>query len=75
MAAGLLVLLVAGSAAAQNVSVSYLEGDARVGGGAAWRELSIGDRLPAEAVLRVGESSYVELATAGVAILLSQPGT
>jgi hypothetical protein len=63
-AATLLVLcflLSAAGAPAQGVSVSYLEGNAGVGGGTAWRELSIGDPVPADAILRVEEHAYLEL--------------
>ncbi len=71
----LMVLAAALPAAAQVPSVSYLEGAVSLHAGSAWRDLSIGDSIPADSTLRVALHAYVELSAGSLRITLSQPGT
>jgi tetratricopeptide (TPR) repeat protein len=43
--------------------------------GSSWEALSIGDRLSAQATIRLGEGDYVELKGTGSKVVLSQKGT
>ena len=63
------------SAGAQDLSVSYAEGDAQVQKGSSLVALSIGDRLSLQATIRLSDNAYVELKRANSKIVLSQKGT
>jgi tetratricopeptide (TPR) repeat protein len=71
----LLVVSAAWSLAAQELSVSYLDGKVSQKNGFSWQELSIGDAISADATLRVEAHTYVEFSTGSARITLSQPGT
>ena len=63
------------SACAQEVSVSYLDGEAQVQSGGSWAALSIGDRISTQATIQLSAGAYVELKRADLKIILSQKGT
>jgi len=63
------------SVGAQELSVSYAEGDAQVRSGSSWVELSIWDRLTPRTTIQLSDGAYVELTWAGTKIVLSQKGT
>ena len=60
---------------AQQLSVSYVDGDAQVRSGSSWAALSVGDRLSPQATIQLSDGAYVELKWAGSKIVLSQKGT
>ena len=60
---------------AQELSVSYAEGDVQVRSGSRWAALSIGDWLSPQATIQLGGGAYVELTRADSRIVLSQKGT
>ena len=73
-----LVVLLFGTAFnlnAQQLSVAYLEGEVEMQSGVKWVQLSIGDEIPADSKLRLGEGSYIELRGASASFSFSQPGT
>lgn len=63
------------STRAQQLSVSYVDGEAQVRSGSSWVALSIGDRVSAQVTLQLSDGSYVELKWADLRIVLSQKGT
>jgi Flp pilus assembly protein TadD len=69
-----LFLLAALGAAAQDLQVAYTEGLVELAAGAGWKELAPGDRLPANARIRLAEDGFVELAQGVTRLSVSQPG-
>lgn len=63
------------SLSAADIAVTYLEGQAQIQKGSGWGDLAIGDKVPQEAVLRLGDASYLELSAGGSTISLNQAGT
>ena len=75
MAVALLsIALVAASAGAQTLDIVYVDGRLEISESAAWRELVIGDRVPAAATLRLGKGSYAELSGGGRTVTLHKEG-
>lgn len=66
---------VGGWAQATQATVSYAYGKVELSQGAGWRELAVGDRLPAAAVVRLGAASVAELSSGELRMTLSRPGT
>jgi tetratricopeptide (TPR) repeat protein len=62
-------------AGAQELSVTYVDGDAQVRDGSAWAVLSIGDRLTPQATIQLSRGAYVEIKRGDTKIVLSQKGT
>ena len=60
---------------AQGVKVSYVDGSASVRRAAAWVDLAVGDPVPANATLRLGESAHLELSAQGAKVILTRAGT
>ena len=75
MGCALVLIFAAGGAFAQNLSVTYVEGDARMQRGSSWVGISTGDTLPREATVLLRAGAYVELGATGTTITLSQNGT
>jgi tetratricopeptide (TPR) repeat protein len=71
----LLFAFVVSGAGAQDLSVSYLEGEAQVRSGSQWTALSIGDHLSSQATLQLSVGAYVELQGPDSKVVLSQKGT
>jgi tetratricopeptide (TPR) repeat protein len=69
-----LFLLAALGAAAQDLQVAYTEGVVELAAGGTWKELSPGDRLPANARIRLSEDSFAELSQGATRLSVSQPG-
>lgn len=67
-------LVSAAGATAQNLTVSYLEGDVQVRSGSAWTPLAIGDAVPAAASVRVQGESSVQLQGTGGKLYLNRAG-
>jgi len=67
-----LLALVSVAAFCQDVFVDYLEGVLERSVGSAWRPLDIGDRLPAEATIRLSGRGFVELVQGKVRVSISQ---
>ncbi|MGA2641617.1 MAG: hypothetical protein ABSG21_12030 [Spirochaetia bacterium] len=61
--------------AAPALSVSYAEGSACLRSGSSWQALSIGDSVPAEAIIRLDDGASVQLKGMGADIWLAQKGT
>lgn len=59
---------------AQNLTVSYLEGDVQVRSGSSWTALAIGDTVSAAASVRVQGTSSVQLQGAGSTLFLNRAG-
>jgi tetratricopeptide (TPR) repeat protein len=69
-----LFLLAALGAAAQDLRVEYTEGLVELASGGSWKELAPGDRLPANARIRLTKDAFLELAQGSARIAVSQPG-
>jgi Flp pilus assembly protein TadD len=69
-----LFLLAALGAAAQDLRVEYTEGRVELAAGSGWKELAPGDRLPANARIRLSEDGFVELTQGSTRFAVSQPG-
>jgi len=69
-----LFLLAALGAAAQDMRVDYTEGLVELASGGSWKELAPGDRLPANARIRLAKDAFVELVQGSTRIAVSQPG-
>ncbi len=69
-----LFLLAALGAAAQDLQVAYTEGLVELAAGGAWKELNPGDRLPANARIRLSKDSFAELSQGATRLSVSQPG-
>jgi tetratricopeptide (TPR) repeat protein len=63
------------AAGAQELVVSYADGDVQARTGSAWAALAVGDRLGPQASLQLGAGAYVELQWAGTRIVFSERGT
>jgi tetratricopeptide (TPR) repeat protein len=61
-------------AAAQDLQVAYTEGLVEMAAGGTWKELYPGDRLPANARIRLSADSFAELSQAATRLTVSQPG-
>jgi hypothetical protein len=76
-----LALLVLGAAvsgaqaAPQGATVDYVDGSASQGVKGSWVSLTIGEALPADALVKLEDHSLLQLKTAGTTITLVQPGT
>jgi len=69
-----LFLLAALGVAAQDLRVAYTEGLVELAAGGSWKELAPGDRLPANARIRLSEDGFVELTQGATRLSVSQPG-
>jgi hypothetical protein len=69
-----LLALVSATAFCQEIVVDYLEGVAERAVGSSWREISIGDRLPADATIRLSDRGYLELVQGKLRVSISQDG-
>jgi hypothetical protein len=69
-----LFLLAALGAAAQDLQVAYTEGLVELAAGGTWKELAPGDRVPANARIRLSEEGFVELSQGATRLSVSQPG-
>ena len=75
LTAGLL-LAVCVSVGAQDFRVQYVEGLVEMQREAAWREVALGDAVPAAAVLRLDDGAVIELAAGGGGMLrIARRGT
>lgn len=63
------------AAGAQNLGVSYLEGEVQVRSGSSWSVLGIGDSVPLTASVRLSAQAYLQLKGMGMDIALTRPGT
>lgn len=70
----LLFFVAASVVGAQDLSVSYIDGNARAQNGSAWATLSLGDRVSPQSTIQLSEGAYVELQRADVKLVLSQKG-
>lgn len=68
-------MLLAAAIGAQSLSVSYVEGDAEARQAQSWNNLVIGDPVAANATVRLGVDSYLEITGRTQSIAISQPGT
>ncbi len=68
-------LALATGISAQGVRVSYVDGSASMRRGAAWVDLAVGDPVPTNATLRLGESAHLELSAQGAKVILTRTGT
>jgi tetratricopeptide (TPR) repeat protein len=66
---------VACAAGAQELSVTYVDGDVQIREGSSWTALSIGDRLTPQTTIQLGQGAYVEIKRASSKIVLSQKGS
>lgn len=57
------------------LSVAYVEGDAQVALSGSWTSVAIGDIVPAQGRIRLGEGTCVELAMSDGKLVLDRPGT
>jgi tetratricopeptide (TPR) repeat protein len=71
----LLFAFIVPRAGAQDLSVSYLEGEAQVRSGSSWAGISIGDHLSSQATIQLSGGAYMELQGPDSKIVLSQKGT
>ena len=71
----LMIVLLGWPLAAQELSISYLEGSASRKIGSTWQELSIGDTISSDSTLRIDPRACLELSAGSVRITLTQPGT
>lgn len=69
------LVLAAVAVGAQNLTISYVEGHVELQRGQSWQELNIGDSIPANATVRLGADSYLEIAGGAQTISLSQSGS
>jgi hypothetical protein len=74
LAAFLMALACACPVGAQSIRASYVEGDAVSRIGSVWEMLSVGDRLPSDASIKLGEGAYVELESPRTKLKLFMPG-
>lgn len=70
-----LAVAVGACAAAQDLTVSYVEGSVEVQSGSSWQPLAIGDSLSPSSTVRLADGSYLEISGGASAISLSQGGT
>jgi tetratricopeptide (TPR) repeat protein len=63
------------SLAAQELSVSYADGPCQVKNGAAWAPVNIGDKLAADAVVKLDKGASLEIQAGGSAIGFTRAGT
>jgi len=61
--------------AAQDILVEYTEGTVELRGSRGWSEVFIGDSVPGNATIRVGDDGMVELRGAERTVLLARAGT
>ena len=71
----LLLLVAAPFAAAQSLTVVYLEGKAQASSAAGWSDLSLGEALASDSSIRVADGGLVQLQGPGAAYTLTRPGT
>jgi hypothetical protein len=69
------IAFVVGNLVAEDLGVSYVEGNVAISSGSDWSGLAIGDSVRPEASLRLGKDAYLELTASGNHITISQPGT
>lgn len=69
------IVAVVSMAAAQNIIVEYVEGMVELQGSRGWSEVFIGDSVPGNATIRVGDDGMVELRGAERTVLLARAGT
>jgi hypothetical protein len=69
-----LLALVALTAFSQEIVIDYLEGIVERSVGSSWRELDIGDSLPAEATVRLSDHGFLELVQGKLHVSISQDG-
>ncbi len=74
LALGLSVFVVF-SVYTESVTVSYVDGTLEVKTGDGWNEVYIGDSIPTDAVVRLGNDSIAQLEGANVSLTLSRPGS
>ena len=67
-------LLAALGVAAQDLQVAYTEGLLELAAGGAWKEIYPGDRLPANARIRLSKDSFAELSQGAARLSVSQSG-
>lgn len=70
-----LLLVAVVSLSAQSVVVEYLEGSVEVRENSSWYALSIGESVANDAVLRLGQGGYAEIADGSGTITLARAGT
>ena len=70
----IVLVLSAGCLGAQDMDVAFLDGDVEVKINDEWQPLYIGDSLPSNAVLRVGENSIVEMSGGTENVTISRSG-
>lgn len=71
----LMMALLGWPLAAQELSISYLEGRVSQKVGSSWQDLSIGDTIPSDSTVMIDPRACLELSAGGVRITLTQPGT
>jgi tetratricopeptide (TPR) repeat protein len=69
------LLLAAMGAAAQDLRVEYTEGLVQLAAGGGWKELAPGDRLAANARIRLAQDGFIELVQGATRLSVSQAGT
>lgn len=72
---GALIIAIVGPTFAQDLLVEFVEGTVEYRAGAEWVEAFIGETIPSDTTIRVGDSSLVELRSAEESVLLSRPGS
>ena len=70
-----LLLLASSHLFSQDLSVAYIEGLVELQDERDWQQVYIGDVVPENAVLRVGENAYAEISTPSTVLRLVRPGT
>lgn len=72
--AALFCFFVVCAAGAQELTVSYIEGDAKAQNGSTWAPLKLGDLVSAQATIQLADGAYVELQRADTKLVLNQKG-
>ena len=60
---------------AQGLVVAYLDGDAQLKSGSAWKPLSTGDLIATDSSIRLGANALIEVKGPGTDFTLTKPGT
>ncbi len=71
----MLIIAAAAFAGAQSFTADYVQGTVNLQQNGSWYDLSIGDNIPSNGMIKLGAGAYAELSNGSVTIKLSRPGT
>lgn len=71
----MLIVAAAAFAGAQSFTADYVQGTVNLQQNGSWYDVTIGDNIPPDGVIKLGTGAYAELSNGAVTIKLTRPGT